>query len=376
MGTAAEETDIVTKAADVWCRDVDLKSDESRRTVSQYRTSVLRKLLFIVICVTVAFTVAGFSLGIGQVHIGFAECYGYVWDHLAGHSSGGLYDYIVVNDRLPRIATALVTGAALAVAGCVMQSILKNPLADPYTTGISSGAGFGATLAMTAGISIVSGTYATVVNAFVFSLIPMFIIVSVAKMKGASPTVMIMAGIAVMFIFNAVSTVFKLMADPDDLAALYEWQVGTVGDTDWSEVTVMAAVTIPCCILVQLFARKINVLSTGDDSAKAMGIDVSNLRTGLLVLVSLMVASVVAFTGLIGFVGLVAPHICRIFVGADNRYLVSSSAMFGAMLLVVSDLVGRTIISPAVLEVGVVTAFIGGPMFLYLILKQKKGASL
>lgn len=347
---------------------------EIASSVKEYRTSVMKKLLFMSVCTVSAVVVAGLSLGYGTVKIPFAECYTILFDHLTGNVGDRLNDYIIVQERLPRIVTALVTGAALGVAGCAMQTILKNPLADPYTTGISSGAGFGATIAVVAGISLVGGDYSIVVNAFVFSLIPMGVILLISKMKGADPTTMIMAGIAVMFIFNAVTTLFKLSADPDKLAELYAWTVGTVSDASWDNIFLMVIITLIGVAAVQIMSGKLNILATGDDSAKSMGIDVENFRIVMLLLISLMVATVVSFTGLIGFVGLVAPHICRIFVGADNRYLVISSAMFGAVLLEVADFVGRTVIAPAELQVGVVTALIGGPMFLYLIVKQKKRA--
>lgn len=374
MSEGAAGEDLVARAARLWCTEEDLGHTDEREAVREYRTSVLKKMTFTIVCVVAAVITGGLSLGYGSVDIPFTKCYEILWNHITGNIGDKLNDYIVTQERLPRILTALVTGAALAVAGCVMQSVLKNPLADPYTTGISSGAGFGATIAIVAGITLMSGEYSTVINAFIFSLVPMGIIVGVSRMKGSNPTTMIMAGMAVMFIFNAVTTVFKLMADPDKLAELYAWTVGTVADTDWDSVPLMIFVTVACTIVVQMMSTKLNVLATGDDNAKAMGLDVENLRMVLLVLVSLMVASVVSFTGLIGFVGLVAPHVCRMFVGADNRYLVISSAMFGAVLLEVADLAGRTVIAPAELQVGVVTAFIGGPMFLYLILRQRKSA--
>lgn len=368
-----EVSDPVTAAADVWCAH-DFGSTDLDRSVREYRASISKKVVFIIVCVATSAVVAGLSLGVGQVEIGFSDCYRYVWNHITGDvdEADRLYDFIVVQDRAPRIVTSLVAGAGLAVSGCVMQSILKNPLADPYTTGVSSGAGFGATLAFTAGFTVLGGSYTIIANAFVFALVPTAIIIAVSRLKGSSPTTMIMAGIAVMFLFNAISTVLKLMAEPDDLAALYAWQVGSVGMAEWNDIALMFAVVLVGTIVIQFFSRKLNILSTGDDNAKAMGLNVENLRIILLLLVSFVVATVVSFTGLIGFVGLVSPHICRLFIGADNRFLIPASAMFGATLLVVSDLVGRTIIAPAVLQVGVVTAFIGGPMFLYLIIKQKK----
>ena len=141
-------------------------------------------------------------------------------------------------------------------------------------------------------------------------------------------------------------------------------------DTAWYPI--MLAVTVLGSILIMLLSNRINVLSSGDDSANSLGIDAKKLRIVCLVIVSLITASIVAFTGTIGFIGLVAPHVARIFIGSDNRYLIPASAAFGALLLLVSDYIGRTVISPSVLEVGVVTAFIGGPMFLYLIMRQRK----
>jgi len=364
--------DVVKRAAAIWAAETDVTSLDSQETVRSYRVSELRKLTFVIVCVIAAVIVAGLSITYGTMDIGFLECYETIWNHITGNIQDKLIDYIIVDERLPRIAAALITGAGLAIAGCVMQSVMKNPLADPYTTGISSGAGFGAALAVTLGISIVGGNYAIVVNAFVFALIPMAMMLGVGKLKQASPTMMIMAGMAIMFMFNAFTTVLKLRADPDALAKLYAWTVGTVADCEWPEIVLMFVVVAIGVTLTQMLSRKLNILATGDDSAKAMGLDVENLRIVLLLLISLVVATVVSFTGLIGFVGLVAPHVCRIFVGADNRYLVLSSAMFGAVLLEVADFVGRTVIAPATLQVGVVTAFIGGPMFLYLIMRQKK----
>lgn len=367
--------EVATRAARIWCEPGEGVIDGDA-AMAEYHTSELRKLIFVIICVVLAIVVGGLSLGYGTTRIPFTQCYELIWDHIQGNVTDDtkLYDWIVVDERLPRVLTALITGAGLAVAGCVMQSVLKNPLADPYTTGISSGAGFGATLAVVMGVSVVGGDFSIIVNAFVFSLIPMATIIAISKYKKADPTTMIMAGIAVMFIFNAFTTLMKLNADPDSLEQIYRWSVGTVSDTKWSEIPLMIVVVIAGVVGTQFASKKLNILATGDDSAKAMGIDVENMRIILLLLVSVMVAAVVSFTGLIGFVGLVAPHVCRIFVGADNRYLILSSAMFGAVLLEVADFVGRTIISPAELQVGVVTAFIGGPMFLYLILKQKKSA--
>ncbi len=373
-GTEAKVSRAVSKAADIWCTD-SIEKDDRHRILREYHTSALRKVLFIGVCVAITIMAAGLSLGTGQYHIGFLECYEILWNHITGNIGNKMLDYFVVDERLPRIIVGIFTGAGLAACGCVMQSVLKNPLADPYTTGISSGASFGATLAITAGFSIVSGSYALIMNSFIFALIPMAVIVVVSKLNNASPTTMIMAGIAVMYIFNAFTSMLKLIADPDSLQALFSWQVGTLSNIkSWDGVMLISAVTLIGCLFLQLYARKLNILSTGDDSAKAMGLNVDGIRRLMLLVVTLIVATIVSFTGLIGFVGLVAPHIGRIFVGSDNRYLLPSSALFGATLLVVADLIGRNILSSGEMQVGIITAFIGGPLFLYLIVRQKKSS--
>lgn len=352
----------------------DPQSGKTKReyTLSTYQHYIGFKYVFIIVCIVIAILVSGYAITVGSYDIGFWEAYEILWDHITGNVGDATKDLIVWRTRLPRIITGVVVGVALAAAGAVMQSIMKNPLADPYTTGISSGAGFGATLAILLGFTVTSGPHGIIVNAFIFSLIPAGIIILISGIRRATPTVMILSGIAVMYIFNAFTTVFMLMADPEDLAAVYDWQVGTLGKSKWDYVPIMTVVTVVGVVLLQLLSNKINVLSTGDESAKALGIDADKLRIICLVIVSLVTASVVSFTGIIGFVGLVCPHVVRLFIGSDNKYLIPASAAFGVVLVLISDLVGRTIIYPAVLQVGVVTAFIGGPMFLYLLIRSKK----
>lgn len=360
----------VKKAIDIWYNH-EASDDEIDQSFEEYRKYQSRKWLFIAGCIVVTVLVAAFAITIGAYDLSIVDVYSIIWDHVSGNITDLDMDYIVVQLRSPRVVVAIIAGVGLAVAGVVMQSTLLNPLADPYTTGISSGASFGATMAMTMGMTIASGKYGIVANAFVFSLIPMFAILSIARIKKASPTTMIMAGIAIMYVFNACTTVMMLWADPNDMDAVYEWQVGSVSKNTWDEIPLMFIITLIGVIVMQLMSRKLNVLSTGDDSAQALGMNVDQMRTLNLLIVSLMSAVIVSFTGLIGFVGLVAPHIARLFVGPDNRFLLPASAALGAALLVCADLLGRTVIAPAVLPVGVIMSFIGGPMFLWLMLRKK-----
>ncbi len=360
---------VIKEAVDAWVKpDVEFGEE-----MAVYKNQACRRVVFIALCVVAAIVVSGLALTIGDYPIGFIHSYEILWDHIIGNPADHTEDFIIWKVRTPRILTGILAGFGLAVCGAVMQSILKNPLADSYTTGVSSGASFGATLAIALGISIAgAGGYALVANAFVFSLIPVLVIVTVAKMRGASPTTMIMAGIAVMYIFNATTTLIKLSVSDATLSQLFDWSVGSLDNSSWRQVEIMGLFVIAGYVTLQLMGRRLNVLSTGDESAKAMGVDSNSIRTICMLITSLIAASIVSFTGLIGFVGLVCPHIARLIIGSDNRYLIPASAAFGSALLLGSDLVGRMVISPDIIPVGVITSFIGGPLFLWLIIRQKK----
>lgn len=359
----------VIKAIDEWMDDA---RQDREKDIHQYRRYTFSKLFFIIVCVFIAVIVSGYAISIGEYTISLADTYVRIWEHLTGNITHGIDDAVVWNMRMPRVIGGILTGFALAICGVSMQSMLKNPLADTYTTGISSGASLGATLAICAGVTVIGGDYSIVLNAFLFSLVPMMVILSVSKMKNASVTVIIMAGIAVMYLFNACNTVLKLWAADEALANVYSWSVGSLTGLSWNGITVMAAFVVPGVIIIQLVSGHLNKLMMGDETAKSLGVNVETFRIACLLVTSLVAASVVCFTGLIGFIGLVCPHVARIFIGSDNRMLILASGSCGAALLLVADVIGRVIIAPNTLQVGVVTAFIGAPMFLYLVVKNKK----
>ena len=363
-----ENSSLVEQHIREWM-EVDDKSDRTDPVDESYRRYVARKWIFMILCIVAAFITMGLALTIGTYKITFLETYSVIWEHITGNVSDVGADEVIFDLRMPRILAGVFAGAGLAVAGACMQSILKNPLADPFTTGVSAGASLGATLAIIAGISI--GGMGVVSNAFVFALIPTSIMVGISRMKNASPTMMIMAGIAVMYLFGAITTLLKLWSDPDDLKSLYMWEVGSLGLADWADVKIMMPVVIAGVALIQLLSRQLNVMATGDENAKALGVNASTLRTIGMIVVALVAATIVSFTGMIGFVGLVCPHVVHIVIGADNRYLIPASAVFGIALLLIADLIGRTLLSPTIIQVGVITAFLGGPMFLWLLLRKK-----
>lgn len=363
----AETSNLVDKYLSEWLNND--KVDDVTDIENGYRHYVWRKWMFMALCIVAAIIVIGLALTIGSYDISIIETYQIIWNHITGNIQDVAKDEVIIDLRMPRILAGILAGAGLAVAGACMQSTLKNPLADPFTTGVSSGATLGATVAIILGISI--GGTGIVANAFIFALVPTAMMVAISRMKMASPTMMIMAGIAIMYLFGAITTLLKMWSDPDDLKSLYMWEVGSLGLANWEGVIVMTPVVIAGVIVIQLLSRQLNVMATGDENAKALGVDASKLRSITLVLVALVAATIVSFTGMIGFVGLVCPHVVRIVIGADNRYLIPASAVFGIALLLIADLVGRTIIAPTVIQVGVITSFLGGPMFLWLLLRNK-----
>ena len=328
----------------------DAPDSEFRRS---YRRTIVRRLLFIVGCAVLCLVVLAYSITLGTYPISMSEVYEVIWNFIIN----------MPND---------VCGFALAVCGTAMQSILKNPLADPYTMGISSGAGFGAAVALILGIELIAGG-GVVVNAFVFALIPMAVILLLSRVRRATPTMMILCGTSLMYMFNALTQLFMIVADPDDLSNVYSWMVGTLEDITYDNLPIVILVTVAGSVIMQLMASRLNVMGTGDESARTLGIDVEKERLLLLILVTVVAATVVSFTGVIGFVGLVAPHVARIIVGSDNKYLIPAAGMFGALLMLLADMASR-MLTDSVLPVGVITACIGGPVFIMLILRSSKEA--
>ncbi len=348
--------------------DIPIKSNFQ----TEYRKLTTKRIGFIAVCAVACLLLSIYAATVGSYPISPGDVFNSILDAILGRTPEdyGIY-HIVVNLRMPAIVTALVCGFGLAIAGVCMQSMLKNPLADPYTMGISSGAGFGAALAMILGIEIIGGA-GTVANAFVFAILPAMVILFLSKFRNATPTMMILCGIALMYLFNAATQLFMLIADPEDLSAVYKWMIGSVDGTSMDEAVIVLIVAILGTIYVQYMSNQLNLMGLGDESAKTLGVDVERKRLILLIVVTLVAATVVSFTGIIGFIGLVAPHMVRAIIGTDNKYLIPASGFFGAFLLLLSHLVAMTIAQPTVLPVGVITSCIGGPLFLFLILRNSK----
>ncbi len=366
--------DDVRDSVNTWTADVS--SDERFSvTLSRYHHSIQKKLMVIVALLVGAIVVTVFSLQYGDISTGVVETLQIIWNKIVGNPNPNNAVTKWTLYRAPPVLGAVIGGAGLAVCGAVMQSILRNPMADPYTTGISSGASFGAAIGITAPVLFSSlGLHEipsiTVLLAFLFSMVPVLVILAISKVTNASPVTIIMTGIGIMYIFNALTSIIQLKVGSYYTAALENWLMGNVQLVGWDDLLPMFAIVMTGIIITMLLANKINVLSTGDENAKAMGINVDRLRILCMVLTAVVSAGVISFTGLIGFVGLVCPHIVRMFVGADNKYLIPASAAFGAVLMVAAHLVGKNIISPTLIPVGIIMSCIGGPVFIWLVVRK------
>lgn len=286
----------------------------------------------------------------------------------------------VWNIRLPRVIAGIAAGAGLGVAGCVMQTNLRNPLASPSTLGISNAAAFGANLAIVAfgagsvqssvnDAVLIRNPYIVTLTAFVFSLLAMMMILFLARLRGFSPESVVLAGVAFGSLFTAGSTLLQYFAEDVQIAAMVFWTFGDLGRVSWNEVAILTVVVAAALVYFQFHRWDYNALDSGEDTAKSLGVPVEKLRFRAMLAASLVSAVAVSFMGIIGFVGLIAPQMMRRVLGVDHRFLIPAAAVCAAALLLLSDTLARTLISPVVLPVGAITSFFGAPLFLFLLAK-------
>lgn len=347
-------------------KNVDLRAE--------YQRFIGRKVLFLIVLVLGMAVLAGVAATKGSANISVTEVYATILAKFLPNSFQTTWfaDTIVWGLRLHRILLAIVGGIGLAIAGAVMQGILKNPLASPFTLGIASAASFGAALAIILGAGFVGGEYLIIANAFIFTLIASMTVYGLAKYKGITPETMILAGIAIMYIFSAMTSLLQYVGKAEQVQEVVFWMMGSLGRSSWDRVWIVSAVIALCFPYLLLRSWDINAMGAGDETAKSLGVNVERTRVICMMLASLITASVICFTGTIGFIGLVSPHITRMIIGGDHRFLLPASALVGGLLLLAADTVARTILAPVILPVGIMTSFLGVPFFIYLFLRRKK----
>lgn len=280
---------------------------------------------------------------------------------------------IIWNIRLPRVLLGALVGASLSIAGAAFQGMFKNPMADPYVIGISSGAALGATIAIVLKVNfILLGFSGISLFAFIGALATVLIVYNIARIKNKVPiTTLLLAGVAVGQFLTAIMSFIMVISDRDMVKITY-WTLGSLAGKGWEPVLKMTIPAILCMIVICFFARELNILLTGEESAQSLGIDVERIKTYILLLGTFITAISVSVSGIIGFVGLIIPHIVRLIFGPDHRILLPSSALLGSIFMIFADTLARTLISPIEIPVGIITALFGGPFFIYLLRTRKK----
>ena len=342
----------------------------------EYEKYVANRILAGLFLFILIFMVSVFSISHGGYNLSIDEV-------LRALSGRGDYkaDMIIWNIRFPRVLAGILVGASLAISGAVMQGFLRNPLASPFTMGVSHGAMFGASIAIllgagyseTSGKIIVNNPYAVVLFAFLGAMSAAAIILLLAKLKGLSPEAIILSGIAMSSLFVALTTLIQYFADELQLAAMIYWSFGDLGRTTWRENIILGIIFMGIFIYFVLKRWDLNASALGDEIAKSVGVEVEKTRVISTFLATFLTAVSVSFVGVIGFVGLIAPHAIRLLFSGDYRFLIPLSALMGALLLLTADTIARLLFSPMTLPVGVVTSFLGAPMFIYLLVRMEGG---
>ena len=354
----------------------DMKDPEKEIKIQKSYFKFIRGKLIFVFSLLILLVVAGIvAVNVGSVSLGVNKILSSICNRIffTHFVKDELASTIVWELRLPRVFMAILVGAGLAMAGTALQGILKNPLASPYTLGVASAAGFGASLAIVAGVGLLGTQNLLIItNAFIFALFSSSVVLGLARVKGATPESLILAGIAMMFLFSAMTSLLQYMGTEEEVTAVVFWLLGNLSRATWPRVGIVCAVVFGTFPFFMRYAWDFNALTAGDETAESLGVSTVKVRLVGLALASLVTASAICFVGTIGFIGLVSPHISRMIIGGDHRFLFPTSCLVGAILLLVADTVARTILSPVILPVGILTSFLGVPLFIYLIIKSRR----
>lgn len=286
--------------------------------------------------------------------------------------------YVLVNLRLPRSIFAVLIGGALSVSGAMMQGLFRNPLADPGLLGVSSGAALGAAMVIVLGLALPVYPLLTLpLAAFVGGVLATIVVMQLSFQSGrASVASMLLAGIAINAVCGAGTGILVYISDDEQLRSLTFWTMGSVGGANWDNLPYVALLAFGPVLLALPLAKSINAMLLGESEAQLLGVNVERLKTIIITIVCIMVGTSVSLTGMIGFVGLVVPHLCRLMFGADNRRVFTGSLLLGAIILLSADLISRTVVAPAELPIGIVTSIVGGPFFLSLLYRSRRGGML
>ena len=312
-------------------------------------------------------------LGFGTQSIPYSKIIAVVLGSIAGSSMDqGLGDptsVILLQVRMPRVVLAFFVGGSLAMVGVALQALLRNPLADPFVIGISSGAALGAAIALLFGFGISVGSISALpVCAFAGALMSLMIMYRISSAQyGFSVYTLLLAGVVLNAIFSAFIMFLTSIADPNRAFGMYAWLMGTLTGPDWSTLGILVLYLGAGLVLLGMHAQSLNLLTLGEETARSLGVDVERVKKSVFLAAALLTGAAVSFSGIIGFVGLIIPHAVRLVVSADHRLLLPVAGLVGGMFLMMADTVARTALSPSEFPVGVITALVGGPIFLWLL---------
>jgi iron complex transport system permease protein len=311
------------------------------------------------------------GVAVGSVGLNAGQVWQVLASHLAGHPKSSVADEIVWQIRVPRVLLAALVGAALTTAGTVVQALVRNALADPFLLGVSSGASVGATAVLLFGAFASLGLWALSVGSVLGAMAAMTVVFLVSRTgRELAPTQLILCGVVLSALFESVASFLLFRGNPPATQSVVFWLMGSFGNATWTQLPIPALALLVGMAYLMAQARGLNALAMGSEPAASLGVDVTSLRRNLFVVTSLMVGVAVAVSGIIGFVGLVIPHIVRLLVGSDHRRVLPVGVLVGASFMVLADLLARTIVAPQEMPIGVITAFIGAPALLVLIRRR------
>ncbi len=338
---------------------VDLK-----KTASRYTHYVGKQIILLFGLLVLTFWVAVFAIAEGVYEISMKDLLGVLTGRISGHAATVIWSL-----RLPRVVAAMVCGVGLSLAGLGVQSVLKNPLGSPSTLGISQGAGFAAAASI---VFFRAQVVSVAMFAFLGSVSAAVVILLLTKARRLSPETVVLVGVLLSALFSSATTLIQFFADEMQLSMVVFWTFGDVARSSWSEIGIAAGVVLPMSLLIAYLRWDLNVLSSGEECAQGLGVNVETLRILVLGAVALVAAVVTAFHGVIAFVGLVAPHMAGRLVGKAQALLMPFTSVLGALLLLSADTLGRMLIGSGALPVGVVTSFLGAPLFFYLLMRRMR----
>lgn len=339
-----------------------------------YRRAIRKRFIFLFGGLLVGLVLAVVDLLTGSANVAASDVLCVISQWVTGCEVPKIAVTVVKVYRIPTVLTAIGVGASLGVAGSIMQTILRNPLASPYTLGISAGAGFGAALTIVTGFAAIEGLGIWLVpfNAFAFALMTCFLIYAIGSFKKLTPGTMILAGIGLSFLFNALQSMMQYGATAEQNQNIVFWLFGSLSKSDTKTAVFMLGLVLVLLPMLMVKSWQFTALQLGDEKAIGLGINVKRLRLTGFAVASLLTATAVSFVGTIGFVGLAGPHVARLLVGEDQRFFMPLSALFGSLILLLADIVSKSLLEGFIFPIGIITSLIGVPVFFSVVLSKRR----